>query len=482
MADFGRVYVNETKGALAIGNDALERRISVRNHTAGTTDLRNKLDGTEERIESSEFELEMQNDGKLTASDFTYVRHWIEGLDEGGKRLTIRLERTDLFLDLVYELSESDFFMRKYLVIEPKTGSACTIDNVVVDELHGEAFLRHRDVQTPEAPTVLTSEGADYSPGRGLYSGGLGQPVYIGDMFFGLEYPGGENTYPPLRLRHYSGVQFAKRFESKKAVFGVAPKGKVADWFLHRYLPRIRIRPARPFIIHNNNLSFGSWGEELTDQRVVDEVAFLNEKFHEKRMPPLDSFALDVGWSDRESVWEIDRKKLPEGIQPLVRKLEEIGARLGLWVSIAGCTLDAAWGERMGLEVRRLSDLPPTFHYRCQSGCYCIAGSRYRAALKESLGRYVREAKVNYFKFDYNLFDCQNPEHGHPTGRAAQDAIIDAYIDVLDFLNGCGPDLFLAVTSGAFLSPWWLMYADSLWIGGLDVYPLSGPGSLEIWR
>ena len=440
MADyFGQVYVKETEDALSIGNDALERGVSIRDNVARTVYLANKLDGKEEFFESVEFELGLEDDKKLTTLDFTYVKHWVEGLDGRGKRLTIRLKKEGLSLDLVYELFEDDFFMRKYLVIGMTNNAACTINHIDVERLGGEAFLWRRDILTPE---------------------GLGQPIFIGNMFFGLEYPGAENTFPPIRLRHYPGAEITSRLQSKKAVFGVAPKGKVADWFLYRYLPRIRIRPARPFVIYN------AWhhGLNLNARMLIDDVEFLKKTFYEKHNLSLDSFALDHGWFDYTSIWGIDRRKFPEGFQTLIRKLTELQTHLGLWISLPGYVLNTFWGKKRGLEVIKEEEL---------SGCYCIAGPRYRAELKEALGYYVKEMKVNYFKCDYNHFDCQNPDHGHPIGRAAKDAIIDAYIDVLEFLNACNPNIFLAMTSGAFLSPWWLMYVDSLWLGGSDWDKLS---------
>ena len=38
------------------------------------------------------------------------------------------------------------------------------------------------------------------------------------------------------------------------------------------------------------------------------------------------------------------------------------------------------------------------------------------------------------------------------------------------------PDVFFNITVGSWLSPFWLLYADCVWLGGSD-YSFSGPGS-----
>lgn len=432
--------MKKTDDEISIGNDFLERRISVRDNVARTVCLYNKLDGRKEFLESVEFELGLEDDKILTTYDFKYVGHEIEDAGHGGKKLTVHLMNESLFLNLVYELFEDDFFMRKRLVISKNIGVGCGIDHVDVERLGGESFLWRRDVLIPE---------------------GLGQPIYVGNMFFGLEYPGAENTFPPLRLRHYPKAKTTRPIQSKTAVFGTTPKGKTSDWFLYHYLPKIQIRPSEPFIIYN---AWHIGHLDLSTEKLIGEIDVFKKMLYEKHDLSLDSFALDHGWHDYASIWGIDRRKFPEGFEPLLSKLDGIHTHLGLWLSLPGY-LNTFWGKKEGFEVITQDEL---------QGRYCIAGQKYRSKLKEILGYYINELKVNYFKCDYNDFDCQNPNHGHPVGRPAKDAVIDAYIEVLGFMNSCNPSIFLAITSGAFLSPWWLMYVDSLWLGGSDWQAITG--------
>ena len=74
----------------------------------------------------------------------------------------------------------------------------------------------------------------------------------------------------------------------------------------------------------------------------------------------------------------------------------------------------------------------------------------------------VRQYGVNYFKFD-------------GTGNANQvfagsrfDSDFDAAIHLMERLRQERPNLFINLTTGTYPSPFWLMYADSIWRGGDD--------------
>ena len=132
---------------------------------------------------------------------------------------------------------------------------------------------------------------------------------------------------------------------------------------------------------------------------------------------------------------------------------------MGLWLSLDGYTLDTHWGNLKGLEVSQVLG---------RGGRYCLAGPIYNAKLREILKGLVIDDGVNYFKFDYNTFTCEVSTHGHPVGRAGKDAQIDAYIGLLKYVKGLSPQVHIAITSGMWLSPWWTLYADWVWLGGSD--------------
>src|SRR5205823_2320219 len=152
---------------------------------------------------------------------------------------------------------------------------------------------------------------------------------------------------------------------------------------------------------------------------------------------------------------------------------EGAGMRLGLWWSPTGSTLDTHWGLARGYEAVRGNEV---------YGPYCIAGPKYKAALEKALEKYLAENRVNFLKCDYNSFQCRRAGHGHPVeADAALEAAVDAYIDVLKLVHDKSPDTRIAITTGMWLSPWWLRYADWVWLGGsdLDYVDSTGVPTLE---
>jgi hypothetical protein len=145
--------------------------------------------------------------------------------------------------------------------------------------------------------------------------------------------------------------------------------------------------------------------------------------------------------------------------------------RLGLWLSLTGGTLDTYWGVNHGLAAARANEV---------NGPYCIADPAYQKALERALRRYIVGNRVNFFWCDYNDFSC--PGREYPAGSPeAVEASVDAYIQVLKFIHALEPDVRIELTTGIWLSPWWLKYADWLWLGGSDIDFLTpnGKASLE---
>ena len=151
------------------------------------------------------------------------------------------------------------------------------------------------------------------------------------------------------------------------------------------------------------------------------------------------------------------RNLYPEGFGPFARQLEANGTRLGLWIPFNGFKLNPEWGAARGFEK---SD---------QGRFYCLNGANYNAEIRRVLSRLIAEGNVGYFKHDFNHLRCSAPGHGHlPDERHGHEANLDAELDLLAFERELQPDIHLNVTSYVWHSPWWLMYADTIWMAAGD--------------
>jgi hypothetical protein len=80
----------------------------------------------------------------------------------------------------------------------------------------------------------------------------------------------------------------------------------------------------------------------------------------------------------------------------------------------------------------------------------------------------VEKHGVGYFKWDGIQFSCSEPDHGHPVGVYSRRAVMDSVIELCRANRALREDLYLNITSGTWLSPWWLQYADQIWMQGYD--------------
>jgi hypothetical protein len=95
-------------------------------------------------------------------------------------------------------------------------------------------------------------------------------------------------------------------------------------------------------------------------------------------------------------------------------------------------------------------------------GGYALSGPKYYVAFKDVCLEMMRKYGVNQFKFD----GTGNVDSVVPGSQFDSD--FAAAIHLIGELRAAKPDLFVNLTTGTWPSPFWLMYADSIWRGGED--------------
>ncbi|MEJ2007711.1 MAG: alpha-galactosidase [Acidobacteriota bacterium] len=343
-------------------------------------------------------------------------------------------------VDLTYELKPADFFTRQWLRLTTTEKGTYFIDSASV-------FNDHLSIHH-------------------FSQGGFGQPLFGDDLFMGLEYPTSVNTEHrnAISLRRYVGVNIPPGgYTTQPAVIGVAAKdGEVHTAFMD-YVRQMRVAPVRPYLLYN------SWYDlqrpNVTEKNTIERVQQLNRDLLEKYKLHLNSFVLDDGWDDLDNIWHVNPREFPNGFGSLVAALEGIGSRLGLWFGpIGGYSVRSrriASGRRMGMEIS-------------SNGQYLvIAGTKYRRYLRDRMLHFAKEDGVNYYKIDGTVMGSNVPGQGYPLGIYSREADAGALIGILKDLRAADPKVFLNVTTSMWLSPWWLRWADTIWMGGADSGYLS---------
>jgi hypothetical protein len=285
--------------------------------------------------------------------------------------------------------------------------------------------------------------------------GGRGQPLWLADTFFcGLEHPFNDAfaVNNLVVLRQYPGTKFdATPLTLQLMILGAGAPGRVTEAFT-RYLDTVR-RPPRARTLYNTWCDLRE--DQLTLGAVTNQAAAWRALCTRYNIP-LDLIVLDDGWQDKDSIWFARQDRFPGGLAPLGAALRALRFQAGLWLPFSGTMLNTAWGGARGYEVAC-----PRY--------YCMSGTNYNAALRDSLLAAVNDMQLSFFKHDFNYFVCGQPEHGHfPSELQSSEANVNALLDLLRMETRLRPDIFLAVTSGLWPSPWWLLHCDTIWMGGKD--------------
>lgn len=454
-------YVRANSDYVAIGNKYVENRIRVSTNGPDKSEIINKLSGKHYQVQDDIFALRLifsglgpaprklqngENGVVLTAKDFRFIKYEQKNLDNGAKELVLyfnyKWENTNLFVSAYYEISSDQFSLRKWITICDSAEEIQFLDRIYVES--------------------LTFDRADFSHGQ------FGQPVFINDIFLGLEYPTAENVLNGNRLT--IGYVVGKRittqqYISHKVIIGCSASKTALESTFMEYIKTIEPNEVHPYLLYNSwydlrnpAIADNDSNGIMNVKNVLRTIASFKSELYDKYKIALDAFVLDDGWDNYKSFWAIDSSRFPHGLGIVVDSLKSMGTKLGLWASPFGGysnrDMRVSWGKAHGFETT--------------GNFYCLAGSRYDSSFRNVMTRFTQEYQTGYFKWDGFLLACNELNHGHLPGIYSREASVDAYINLMKSVRAVNPNIFLNITSGTWLSPWWLKYANCIWMQGED--------------
>ncbi|OBG29095.1 enterotoxin [Mycobacterium alsense] len=303
----------------------------------------------------------------------------------------------------------------------------------------------------------------DFSdPGARLAGTVKGSPVVDRSMYFGFEHPlswakvdagrvtAGITRQLPLR---------AGQSATYSSVAGVAAPGQLRREFL-AYLQAERPRRYEPFLHYNSwfDLGFGNRYDEAGARDRIDAFA----KELGKRNVQIDSFLFDDGWDNPNSLWRFD-SGFPHGFSAIADAARRIRAGIGVWMS--------PWGGYGEQKKERIA-YGRAHGYEIVRDGYALSGPRYYEAFERACAEMIDLFGVNQFKFD----GTGNADRVFP--GSTFDSDFDAAIHLIERLRDEKRGIFINLTAGTHPSPFWVLYADSIWRGGED----SGFAGEGTWR
>ena len=290
-------------------------------------------------------------------------------------------------------------------------------------------------------------------PGARVDGSVKGSPIVAGTVFLGFEHPLSESKVVKDRATAYLDRELPLRAAQPvtySSVIGVTRPGQLRRDFLN-YIERERAHPYRTFLHYNSWYDLGYFNP-YDEAGALDRINMFGRELHDKRGVTLDSYLFDDGWDDHSSLWSFN-KGFPNGFTPVRAAAEKYGAEPGVWMS--------PWGGYDGPKKERVK-FGKEQGYEIVDNGFALSGPKYYARFRDVCMEMIRKYGVNQFKFD----GTGNADSVFP--GSAFDSDFSAAIHLIGELREARPDIYINLTTGTYPSPFWLLYADSIWRGGWD--------------
>ena len=451
-------------------------------------------------FETSDLDLKDGNDA-VKVEDTTAE---INGVQKKGKKVTFSFKPyehkgVEYTIDEVIVMYEGDHFMRKFLEID------------VPDDKMADAEIDYIDLESLK----VSEDDAQWTIPRGKggivqmeeFKANLGQPIYIQGMFFGCEFPATDTEIVDGTgfMRYYSGKTFSRlkednqlttddKYVTWQTVAGAARSTEQeviqADFF--EYINSI----ATPSEFRTQ---YNSWFDNMMlidDENILESFIEIDRELNKAEVSPLDSYVVDDGWNNynNKTIVDADRSgttlnedgfwtfnsKFPDELTPSSELVKKFGSNFGVWVgprggynfygSIADIIQEAGKGSKAG-------------------GSIDVADRVYVKNFTDMAIKWQQDWDVNYWKWDgfadiaqYNHFNNAGGADGVPVYSESNHHMVggyhqmyhvtdlwEAWIDLMEAVRQSAEeegidDLWISLTCYVNPSPWYLQWANSVWL------------------
>ena len=460
------------------------------------------IDTDDRAFETSDLELKDGNEA-VKVEDTTAT---INGKEKTGKKVTFSFKpythkNVEYSIDEVIVMYEGDHFMRKFLEID------------VPDDKMADAEIDYIDLESLK----VAESDAQWTIPRGQggvvqmeeFKANLGQPIYIQGMFFGCEFPAADTEIVNGTgfMRYYSGKTFSRlkednqlttddKYVTWQTVAGAARSTEQeviqADFF--EYIKSI----ATPSEFRTQ---YNSWFDnmmKISDENILASFIEIDRELNKAEVRPLDSYVVDDGWNaynnghiperDHErsgavvndkGFWTFN-EKFPNQLTPSSQLVQKFGSNFGVWVgprggyNFYGYLADILTAAKTGSKA---------------GGSIDVADRVYVENFATMAVNWQKEYGVNYWKWDgfadtaqYNHFNNAGGADGVPVYSESNHHMVggyhqmyhvtdlwEAWIDLMEAVRQSEKDdeinnLWISLTCYVNPSPWYLQWANSVWI------------------
>ena len=420
------------------------------------------------------------DDGILSSSDLTLNGTPTIQDIEGGQILTFTFEPlnvngVDYTIEEVITMYDGDSFMRKHLNISvPMEQSALAgIEYIDLENMN----IASSDLVEGEYWTIPEqANNSDMANMNGDFLE-LGQPYYLAAMYWGSEFPQTENKIREENgfIRYWYGKTLAKDeyFEYNMnnqagsmttwpAVVGAARSKDyaVCQSDFYEYIETI----ATPTEFRQQFNTWYDYMKDITAENIRESFYQVEKGFTQYGVSPLDSYVVDDGWMDYSTFWDFN-DKFPNELYDSSLQVEQMGSNFGLWLGPRG-------GYGTQTQIANAIANAGLGSVNAQSGNDInISDARYLNKLRDDIFvDYQEKFHINYWKLDGMLLHPSTVASPYYVTGNTYYTISETYERWTDMWETMREnewvegDLWLNVTSYTNPSPWFLQWANSIWM------------------
>ena len=435
---------------------------------------------------------------QIKASKLTVDGEPVVGEANGYKTLTFKFKpvtarNVQYTIKEVISMKDGESFMRKHLEIEVPQEQAeqakikyIDLENMNFQDSDVKGNGSNQSTDTNYWTIQELQDNPHMANMKGDYLE-LGQPYYVGSMYWGCEFPQAENKVRDKKgfIRYHYGKNLVVESDKSDGQFhnynnynnANGQSGKMITWDavvgaarstdyqvvqsdFYEYIETIATKTGF-------RQQFNSWYDnmkDITDSNIQESFNEIEKGFTQYGVNPLDSYVVDDGWTNYSSFWDFDRSanKFPNELYNSSSQVNKMGSNFGLWLGPRG-----GYGTERQI-ANYIANNNLGSRNESSGNDINISDGRYLDKLvNEIFVNYQNKFDINYWKLDGMLLEpSTNSANAHTTTDklCTISETYERWTDMYETMRKNRPDLWINMTSYTNPSPWHVQWVNSVWM------------------
>lgn len=435
---------------------------------------------------------------QIKSSNLTVDGDPVVGEANGYKTLTFKFKpvtarNVQYTIKEVISMKDGESFMRKHLEIEVPQEQAeqakikyIDLENMNFQDSDVKGNGSNQSTDTNYWTIQELQDNPHMANMKGDYLE-LGQPYYVGSMYWGCEFPQAENKVRDKKgfIRYHYGKNLVVENDKSDGQFhnynnynnANGQSGKMITWDavvgaarstdyqvvqsdFYEYIETIATKTGF-------RQQFNSWYDnmkDITDSNIQESFNEIEKGFTQYGVNPLDSYVVDDGWTNYSSFWDFDRSanKFPNELYNSSSQVNKMGSNFGLWLGPRG-----GYGTERQIANYIANNNLGSRNENSGNDINVSDGRYLDKLVNDIFVDYQNKFDINYWKLDGMLLEpSTNSSNAHTTTDklCTISETYERWTDMFETMRENRPDLWINMTSYANPSPWHVQWVNSVWM------------------